>query len=112
MVPIPIVPIVGIQPLEVSVFVIRTPQIRTVPSSGKSSHSTPHSLSDVSLPKSENTQHNSVQASTEVKKLPSFIPVGRNRMKKGPKKYYHLSNEKPGNPDEIDPVNLRDKVYQ
>lgn len=31
MVPIPIVPIVGIQPLEVSVFVIRTPQIRTVP---------------------------------------------------------------------------------
>lgn len=80
--------------------------------SGKSSHSTPHSLSDVSLPKSENTQHNSVQASTEVKKLPSFIPVGRNRMKKGPKKYYHLSNEKPGNPDEIDPVNLRDKIYQ
>ena len=76
--------------------------------SRKSSYATSRSLTTGTLPKPGNTQNNGTQASSEVKKLPPFVTVGRGRVKKGPKKYYPLSNEKPGNPDEIDPVHSRE----
>ena len=75
----------------------------------KSSHAKScHSLSDRTLPnrpKPVNTKFGSAKPSGEVKKLPPFIPMGR-RTKKGPKKYYPVAKEKPGNPDEIDPVSV------